>query len=159
MYKKMLLDAQAKGLTSEKTMWKSVDSVDALLDKMETAHPDIYWSFMREQHAIVYGGHYSEVFADYDVAQLTYKDKEGKEHHGAHWTKDQVKNATAGKQFPAGTTECDKWVAYNVMYSDLSDVFDDGAILNAAYTFFFSDEDFDYQVKGSKIWHYMQAIH
>ena len=154
----MLLDAQAKGLTSEKTMWKSVDSVDALMSKMEDAHPEMYWAFMREQHEIVYGGHYSEVFAEYDVEHLKYKDKEGKEHHGAHWTKDQVKNATAGKQFPSGTTECDKWVAYNVMYSDLCDVLDEEAILKSAFAFFFDDDDFDYSTKGGKIWHYMEGI-
>ena len=28
-----------------------------------------------------------------------------------------------------------------------------------AYAFFFDDDDFNYDSKGSKIWHYMQAVH
>ena len=157
MYKKMLEEATAKGVANEKTMWASVTAVDGLLAKLEDAHPDVYWDFIRDQHELIYGGHYSEDFADYDVAQLKWNDKEGKEHDGAHWTKEQVKSVTAGKSFPAGTTEYDKWVAYNSMYSDLSNDFDEDHILKAAYSIYFADYDFDY-TKGGKIWKVMRGV-
>ena len=62
----MLEEATAKGVANEKTMWASVTAVDSLLAKLEDAHPDVYWDFIRDQHELIYGGHYSEEFADYD---------------------------------------------------------------------------------------------
>jgi hypothetical protein len=112
---------------------------------------------MRNQHAIMWHDHYSEDFAEYDIEHIKYKDKEGKEHEGGHWTKDQVLSATSGKTYPPGTTDCDKWVAYNVMYADLNKVLDDARILDVAYAFFFADDDFDY-TKGGKVWKYMSAL-
>lgn len=153
----MIQEAQAKGLASEKTMWQSVESVDALLIKIKEESPTLYWDFIRREHAILYNNHYSEEFAEYDVTRLYYKDKEGKEHTGAHWTREQVKSATASLSFPAGTTECDKYVAFNVMYSDICKYFDDAEVLKAGFAFFFDDADFDYAT-GAKIWHYMEAI-
>lgn len=156
-YKEMIEGAKAKGLASEKSMWQSVDSIDELLCVLKKEHPDMYWVFMRKQHGAIYNGHYSDEFAEYDVSMLMWKDKEGKKHEGAYWTKEQVKTVTAGKSFPTGTTECDKWVAYNVMYSDLCKELDNEEILKASYAFFFADDDFDYSC-GSKIWKYTSAL-
>lgn len=153
-YKEMLEDAKAKGLTSEKTMWESVDAIEEMLCMMKREHPEKFWAFMREQHGVIWKGHYSDDFAEHDIKHLRYKDKEGKEHTGGHWSKEQVIETTKGLAFPNGTTDCDKWVAYNVMYSDLHKVLDDEHILKATYAFFFADDDFDYS-KGSKIWEYM----
>ena len=156
-YKEMLEHAKAKGLASEKTMWDSIDDIEDMLCYMKREHPDKYWRFMQNQHAIMWNNHYSEDFAEYDIEHIKYKDKEGKEHEGGHWTKDQVLSATSGKTYPPGTTDCDKWVAYNVMYADLNKVLDDARILDVAYAFFFADDDFDY-TKGGKVWKYMSAL-
>lgn len=157
MYKKMIQEAQAKGLASEKTMWQSVESVDILLARVKDENPALYWEFIRHEHGIIFNGHYGEEFAEYDVFNLYYKDKEGKEHHGAHWSKEEIKSATASLTFPTGTTECDKYVAFNVMYSDICKHADDGEVLKIGYAFFFDDDDYDYK-KGAKIWHYMLAV-
>ena len=153
-YKEMIELAQEKGLTSEKLMWESVEKMDKMLCLLKKEHPEEYWEFMREQHEVMWKGHYSEEFAEHDIKHLRYKDKEGKEHSGGHWSKEEVLEATKGLAFPSGTNDCDKWVAYNVMYSDLHKAFDDEQILKAAYVFFFADDDFDYS-KESKIWEYM----
>lgn len=153
-YKEMIELAQSKGLTSEQKMWQSVDDLDEILCRVKAEHPEMYWSFMRKQHGVLYGGHYSEEFAEHDVKCLMYKDEDGKEHHGAHWSREQIMHATEGKTFPQGTTDCDKWVAYNVIYSDLNRVLSEEKMLEVAYEFFFRDDDFDYS-NGSKIWHYM----
>lgn len=153
-YKEMLEAAKSKGLTSEKTMWESIDHIDELLCELKREHPEAFWAFMRKQHEVLWKGHYSEDYADYDLKNLAYKDKDGKMHYGAHWTKDEVLRVTHGKTFPIGTTDCDKWVAYNVMYADLAKALDEPAILMAAYAYFFDDDDYDYN-NGSKIWHVM----
>ena len=153
-YKEMIELAQERGLTSEKTMWESVEKMDKMLCLLKKEHPEEYWEFMREQHSVLWKGHYSEEFAEHDIKHLRYKDKEGKEHSGGHWSKEDVLDVTKGLAFPSGTNDCDKWVAYNVMYSDLHKAFDDEQILKAAYVFFFADDDFDYS-KESKIWEYM----
>lgn len=156
-YKEMIELAQEKGLTSEKLMWESVEKMDKMLCLLKKEHPEEYWEFMREQHSVLWKGHYSEEFAEHDIKHLRYKDKEGKEHSGGYWSKEDVLEVTKGLAFPSGTNDCDKWVAYNVMYSDLHKAFDDEQILKAAYVFFFADDDFDYS-KGSKIWEYTEAM-
>lgn len=156
-YKDMIEEAKAKGLTSEKAMWDSVGKMDKMLCLLKKEHPDEYWEFMREQHGVLWKGHYSEEFAEHDVKHLRWKDKEGKEHSGEYWTMEQVKEATKGMTFPVGTTDYDKWVAFNVMYSDLHEDFSDGDILKAGYAFFFADYDFDY-TKCGKVWKYVSGI-
>lgn len=146
--------AQSKGLISEQKMWQSVEGLDEILCRVKTDHPDMYWAFLRKQHGVLYGGHYGEDFAEHDVKHLMYKDNDGTQHHGPHWSREQIMRLTKGMQFPQGTTDCDKWVAYNVIYSDLCRVLGEEKLCEVAYEFFFRDDDFDYS-KCGKIWHYM----
>lgn len=156
-YKDMIEEAKAKGLTSERTMWESVEALEEMLCLMKREHPEMFWKFMREQHGLMWKNHYSEDFAEHDVKHLKWKDKEGHEHEGEYWTMEQVKEATKSMTFPQGTNDCDKWVAFNVMYSDLHEDFTDAEILKIAYKFFFTDYDFDY-TKGGKIWKYVSGL-
>lgn len=153
-YKEMIEQAQSKGLASEQKMWASVGAIDAVLCKVKAEHPEMYWAFMREQHGLMYDGHYTGEYAEHDVENLMWRDCEGNEHRGAHWTREQIRRATEGKEFPMGTTEWDRYVAYNVMYSDLCRVLSEEKIAEAAYEFFFRDDDYDY-AKGGKVWDYM----
>ena len=153
----MINEAQKKNLTDEKKMWQSIDAMGGMLEMLKESHPEMYWKLMREQHRILFNGHYSEEFAQNDVDSLRYTDKDGKEHTGGHWTKDQVTAATQGKTFPAGVTECDKYVAYNAMYADLCKKFDDAQILDAAYLFYFADEE--WPKPATKVWDYMCLAH
>lgn len=74
----MLESAKSAGLASEKTMWAGLESVSEMLCVMKREHPDMYWKFIREQHGVIYGNHYSEDFAMYDVEQMAHTNKEGK---------------------------------------------------------------------------------
>lgn len=156
-YKDMMMEAKAKGLASEKTMWESIEDVEELLCVLKNEHPDKYWKFMRKAHETMWKGHYSEEYAEHDVKHLRWKDKDDHEHEGEYWTIEQIKDATKTMTFPQGTNDCDKWVAFNVMYSDLHGDFTDAEILKAGYKFFFADYDFDY-TKSGKIWKYMNAV-
>ena len=98
-YKTMVKEAKAAGLTTEKTMWESIDSFSELLDALKDAHPEMYWRFMRQQHGLMHHNHYDESFALYDVAQMRYTNKAGEKMSGAHWTAEQIEGATAGHLF------------------------------------------------------------
>ena len=151
-YRKMVDHAKRAGVTNEKTMWESIDSFSELLDELEDSHPVLYWAFMRKQQGIMYGNHYNEEFAQYDVEQIHYTNKAGEKKYGAHWTVEQVESATAGMRFPPGTNKYDKWVAMNVAYSDFCKEFDEATILRIGYYFFFGDEDWG---SDTKVWEYM----
>lgn len=155
MYRQMIEDAKAKGLTSEKTMWQGIDDIEAMLCVMKKEHPDKYWAFIRKQHEIIYCGHYTEDFAMWDVSQLKYTNKKGEKKQGGYWTAEQIEDATKGMSFPMGTTKWDKYVAANVAHSDLCKKFDDEQIIGMMYLFFFADEDWGNGKNVTKIWDYM----
>lgn len=85
-FKEMLDDAKRAGLTSDKVMMRSVESMSELLCLVKEEHPELYWKFMREQYGIMYGNHYNEAFAMFDVGMMRYIDRDGKKCEGAHWT-------------------------------------------------------------------------
>lgn len=154
-YTEMIKQAQAKGLASEKKMWESVALVGEGLECLKHDNPKMYRHIMRKQHGIMYNKHYQPEFADYDVSQLCYTDDKGEKHEGAHWTREQVKNATASLTFPVGVTDCDKYVAYNATYADFCKEFSSSDILKMAYRFWFADEDWSEDGTCTKIWEYM----
>lgn len=151
-YKDMIETARKAGLTNEAKMWESVESFDVLLRTLEVDHPELYWDFMRAQHGRIYGGHYTRDFADLDVSEICYTDRDGEKHTGPHWTADEIERATNAYSFPSGTTKCDKYVAFNAAYADFCKDFDDVQILQIGYRFFFDDEDWP---TSTKIWDYI----
>lgn len=153
-FKDMLEKAKANGVTGEKIMWGSIDSLNKMFCVMEKEHPDMFWEIMREQHGIMYNNHYDEEFAEWDVSQIRYTNREGKEQRGAYWTVEQIEQATTGMKFPTGTNKWDKYVAFNITHSDFCKKFEDADILNIAYSFFFADEDWG---SNTKIWEYMHC--
>lgn len=151
----LIHQAKTQGLTTETKMWQSIEIISSHLDSLATSHPDLYWCMMRKLHGLLYDRHYTPEFADYDVSQLSYTDREGNKHTGPHWSKEQILQATKDHKFPSGVTDCDKYVAYNATYADLCKDFDDAAILQAANRFWFHDEDWSPSGSATKIWDYM----
>lgn len=156
-YLDMAKAAQNSGHFTEKQMWQSVGSVSDLLEEIKDSHNDLYWHFMRKQAGIINGGHYDKTWADYDLSQIKYTDKEGKTHTGAYWNCEQIEEATKGMTFPNGVTKYDKFVGFNLAYSDFCKKFDDPQILQIGYMLFFADEDWTSDGKGSatKVWDYV----
>lgn len=154
-YKNMLISAKNAGISTEKAMWQSVDGLNEMLCKMKEEHPEMFWKFMREQHGIMYGNHYDEAFALYDVSMIRYSDRTGKKCEGGYWTLEQIENATKGLSFPSGTTKWDKYVAFNSFYSDTCTVYNDEEIIKGAHKFYFADED----APPGKIWLYIKDMY
>lgn len=157
-YLDMMKAAKKNGTFAEKQMWDSVESVSELLDNIKDSHPERYWQFLREQAGIMNGCHYDKAWANWDVSQIVYTDRDGKKHTGAYWTPEQVEEATKAMSFPSGTTKYDKFVAFNSFRADTCKVLTDEQVLKAAYQFYFADEDFPKE-RGAKIWLYMAMVH
>lgn len=156
MYKKMIMDAKAKGLASEKMMWDSVDDIQDMLCALQMEHPHKYWKFIRKTHGILFKGHYTEEFARHDVQHIQYTNRKGDRKEGEYWSVEQVKEAMKQFPIPVGVNEWDLYVAANVLHSDLCKELDDEQILKSTYAFFFKDEDWDEKEGSStKIWTYM----
>lgn len=121
MYSKMIEEARAKGLTSEKIMNVSIADVDELLGKIKETHPELYWSFIKRQHERMFGCSYNRSFADWRIEQMHYKDKTGVVHHAPHWTHEQHKAAyeSVKAKIPSSYNMYDFAVALEAEYSDL----------------------------------------
>jgi hypothetical protein len=149
----MVDHAKKAGVTSEKTMWESIDSFSELLEELKESHPKLYWEFMRKQHGIMFHNHYDESFASWDVSQMYYTDRQGDKHYGAYWTAEQIESATAGMKFPAGTTKWDKYVGFNAAKADFCKDFVDEDMIKIGYDFYYADEDWG---SDTKVWEYME---
>ena len=152
----MMEEAKAKGLTSEKMMWESVDEVQDMLCVLKMEHPHKYWKFIRKTHGTLYNGHYTEEFARHDVDHIHYTNKKGEKKEGEYWSVEQIEEATKGMSFPSGVKKWDKYVAFNAFKADTGKELEDAEVLKAGYLFYFADEDWD-EKDGSatKIWDYM----
>ena len=143
----MIMDARAKGLTSETIMWENIEDVQELLEELKETHPQKYWGFIRATQGKLYKGHYDEMFAMHDVSKM--------EPLGAYWSVSQVEETTKTMAFPPSINKWDKYVAFNAFKNDLNGVETDEQILKSAFAFWFADKDYP---APTKIWDYMCLI-
>lgn len=152
-----LVQKYGKG-QGEAKMWKSVAVMSEYLEPMKESDKEGYWCMMRKMYGVMSEGHYNEEFALWDVAQIEYTNRHGEKRTGAYWTAEQVEEATKGMKFPAGVNKWDKFVAFNLMHSDLCKKMDDAQVLEAAYSFYFADEDWP-GGSSTKVWDYICCKH
>ena len=152
-----LVEKYGKG-QGEGKMWASVAVVSEALEPMKETDKEGYWCIMRKMYGVMSDGHYNEEFAMYDVSAIEYTGKNGEKKHGGYWSAEQVEEATRSFRFPSGVNKWDKYVAFNLMYSDLCKKMDDGQILEAAFAFYFNDEDWP-GGSGTKVWDYVCCKH
>lgn len=160
-YKDFLKENYSKVRGDEAVMWKSVESVSELIEKMKDAHPQMYWSFMREQHEIVRGKHFDEAYAKYEVSQMCHKGADGKMYRGEHWSVEETNSVLSQyrSSVPSQYNEYDFYVALNAQYHDycawvkkhIPDKDETEVIVSSAIAFWFNDEDWG---NTSKVWDY-----
>jgi hypothetical protein len=155
-YKEMTKRAREAGVAKEEAMWASIAAVNDLLEDMAVEAPEKVRKFMRKQHQLFFGCHYTKEYAEEDMEGVFYIDNKGHRHEGAYWTAEQVDEATRGLSFPSGTTKYDKWVAFNVFRADTKGKLDDETTLRTAFDYYFADDDYP---GGGKIWREMTAKH
>lgn len=152
-----LVEKYGKG-QGEGKMWASVAVMSDALEPMKETDKEGYWCIMRKMYGVMSDGHYNEEFAIYDVSAIEYTGKNGDKKKGGYWSAEQVEEATRNFRFPSGVNKWDKYVAFNLMYSDLCKKMDDGQILEAAFAFYFNDEDWP-GGSSTKVWDYICCKH
>ena len=152
-----LVQKYGKG-QGEAKMWASVAVLSEALEPMKETDKENYWCILRKMYGVMSDGHYNEEFAMYDVSMIEYTGRNGEKKRGGYWSADQVEEATRGFRFPSGVNKWDKYVAFNLMFSDLCKKMDDAQILDAAYLFYFADEDWP-GGSSTKVWDYVCCKH
>ena len=152
-----LVEKYGKG-QGEAKMWASVAVLSEALEPMKESDKNRYWCVMRKMYGVMSDGHYNEEFAMYDVGMIEYTNRAGEKKYGGYWTVEQIEDATKGYKFPSGVNKWDKFVAFNSMKADLCKKFEDAQILDAAYSFYFADEDWN-NGSSTKIWDYYCCKH
>jgi hypothetical protein len=148
----------------EAVMWGSIEMWDKHLEEMKEHHPDKYWEIMRNTHELMYGKHFDEEYAEWEVSQMHHKSKDGKVHRGEHWTMDQTTEVMQSNKskLPAEITAGDFYVALNTQWHDyicwMRELFAteqeaEDAIIKSAVKFWFQDEDWD---GNDKVWAYFR---
>lgn len=85
-----LIKEYGKG-KGEAVMWEATKRVSDMLEAMKETHKESYWKLIKETYAIMNGPHYNEDFAEWQIEQMYFKDKQGNVHHAPHWTKAEYK--------------------------------------------------------------------
>ena len=151
----------------EAVMWGSIEMWDKHLEEMKEHHPDKYWDMMRDTHELMYGKHFDEEYAEWEVERMFHKDKNGITHRGEHWSREQTNSVMAKYKsvLPSEVTPCDFYVALNAQWHDycelMHELFDSedevaNAIIEGAVRFWFLDEDWG---DADKVWVYFRAKH
>lgn len=158
-YKSMVTDARKSGKGTEKTMEASVAHVSELLESIREVHPELYWKFMREEHALMYDNHYTEDFARWDVSQM-FHTEDNEEVRGEYFSATQAEKFAKDKKIEYFW---DVYVAVNANYHDKVRLFSkwfedseevDDKIVSDAMAFYFEDED----AADGKIWRYINGM-
>lgn len=147
----MAEDAKKAGTLNERAMLECMCELDELVAAMPERER---WKFMRRLHKKMNGAHYTEDFARHDIDGMEYVSKSGTTQHGAHWTKEQILDATRGVTFPAGTTDWDKWVAFNALYAKLGAHFSEEDIVKIGKHLLFKGES-----EKGRVWKFMEALY
>ena len=152
-----LVQKYGKG-QGEAKMWASVAVLSEALEPMKETDKENYWCILRKMYGVMSDGHYNEEFAMYDVGMIEYTGRNGEKKRGGYWSAEQVEEATRSFRFPSGVNKWDKYVGFNLMYSDLCRKMDDAQVLDAAYLFYFADEDWP-GGSSTKVWDYVCCKH
>ena len=146
-------------------MWGSVAIVSALLEEMREAHPAKYWEVMRKTHEVIFGHHFDEMYAKWQVERMHHKGADGKEHRGEHWALEQTNAAMSKFRSKVGSNvnEYDFYVALNAQYHDYIELAkvrtanaeeQDVEIIEGAIAFYFADDDWP---TDTKVWDYFSC--
>lgn len=134
---------------AEETLKNVARRIEELLSVVKDSAPDAYRTFHRNMYEDTFGGHYNAEYGYLDVAKLEYTDHGGCRRSGAHWSISDIARMTAGMTFPEGTTQYDRYVAFNVAYSMLCQKYRDEEIIQIGYMMFFSDN-------GCNVWQWVK---
>lgn len=164
MYKDMIKANYGKVKGDDAVMWASVALVDELLEEMKEHHEERYWQFMRDTHELMYGKHFDQAYAEWEVAQMHHKSPDGKVYKGEHWSMEEATGVMMKYKMKLSPeiTPCDFYVALNTTWHDYIcwakehfpvETDAENAIIEMAVRFWFNDDDWD---DNTKVWEYFR---
>lgn len=115
-----IIKTYSKG-KGEAAMWDATKMVSDIIEPMKTTHPDKYWALIKSTYALLAGPHYNEEFGEWQIAQMSYKDRNGNIHHAPHWTKAQYAAAYEALRPKIKDEKYTAWdlaVTLEMLYSD-----------------------------------------
>ncbi len=144
----------------ENEMWNSVDRINNFLDHLKEKHPEKVKRFLKQEYEALNGHHLNEEAARSIVEGMYHTEGNGKEKkvvRGEAVTPQDAMTLLDG--MTDEEKEAAKWDAYagaNAFMHDLAKTgMSRAQILNAAWHFWFHDEDFS---DGGKVYWYFQRI-
>ena len=148
----------------DNVMWNSIEMWDKHLEELREHHPDKYWEMMRNTHEMMYGKHFDEAYAEWEVERMHHKCGD-KVYKGEHWSLETTTSVMGNYRniLPSEVTPCDFYVALNAQWHDyqclMSQLFAteaevDKAIIESAIAFWFKDDDWP---GADKVWVYFRA--
>lgn len=105
----------------EDVMLASVQSISTFIEGMKEGNPAAYWGILKETYANMNGKHYDEYFGQWQIEQMSWRDKCGVVHRCPHWNKDayhQVYENNKGRLKDRSYTCWDMAVTLEMTYSD-----------------------------------------
>ena len=104
----------------ESVMWGSIEMWDKHLEEMKEHHPGKYWEMMRNTHELMYGKHFNEAYAKWQVDNMWHIAEDGREYKGERWSIKDAVSAMAKYRghFPGDYNEYDFYVAINSHWHD-----------------------------------------
>lgn len=139
-FREIFEEAKKKGLPLEKMFDEVMDEMEGVVAEVKKSNPEKHRKLVRKMNCIANNGHYGKNCAMEEVAEMEYTDKHGKKHKGGAWSMEQIDELTKDMQFPNGTTEWDKYVAFNEAKSRMGKSMDDHQIAKAAHDLWFDGE-------------------
>ena len=147
--------------------WDVIEGMGSTLCENKDIDKDAFWETMKDFHEEVFGEHFNEPYAHWQVEQMYHTDKNGKKHHEPLFTIAEAKSVYDKhiKHLPKDVTPCDVYVALNAQYHDNINLYErwfpqsteddmEAIIIEATMTNWFQDED----ASGDKVWRYFRAI-
>ena len=96
-YKEITHEAKEAGLFNEKKAYEILCDMSEGIEEMALTNKEEAWALKRRHYQMLFGPHYNEAFAIWQVAQMYHKDsKTGMEVRGQHWSPEQVKQVFMG---------------------------------------------------------------
>lgn len=152
----------------ETVMWDATRMMSDALKPMKETDPDHYWHLVKQMYALMNGPHFDEDFGRWQISQMHFTDKAGKQHHAPYWTDAQMQavyeaHKSKLKQ-PSYTCwdfavvlnmiKSDNWCLYRSWWPEATDADLDNKVFESAVNYL---NDEDYPQKDGKIWHYFNG--
>ena len=147
--------------------WDIIASMGTTLAENKDIDKEAFWETMKDFHEEVFGEHFNEPYAEWQVEHMYHTDKNGRKQKDPWFNMTEAKSIY-DKKIKAShpdVTPCDVYVALNAQYHDNINLYEkwfpnidedemEAIIIESTINNWFDDED----ASSDKVWRYFRAI-